>query len=303
MERLRPYLRWRYINLLLFALILVALGVVLGPIALNRPAVLQVTPADGAADANPTAGVQILFSQWVRPDSVQSALAFDPPVEFAVIGSGFPRPGPSLVTIQPTGGLRYGAKYRLAIGPGVRNMLGRELEQPLSVAFATAPYVTVARFGPEQGAQAVSLNAPITVEFGAPVVPADQIAAAAEDPRLADRLPQPLVLAPPAEGVGRWLSPTLFGFYPSRLHAATSYTASVRAEVTPDGRARLEQPVSWQFRTAAPLLAGTRPYDGAIDTPAAGEVEVRLEQDVDVASAGKAFVLREIESGTPVPGS
>src|SRR5690349_9177521 len=106
MERLRPYLRWRNINLLLFALVLIALGVVFGPIALNPPAVLQITPADGAADANPAAGIQIRFSQWVRPDSVQSAVAFDPPVEFAVLGSGFPRPGPALVTIQPTGGLR-----------------------------------------------------------------------------------------------------------------------------------------------------------------------------------------------------
>ncbi len=304
MERLRPYLRWRNINLLLFVLILVALGVVLGPIALNAPTVLRVTPADGAADANPAAGVQIVFSQWVRPDSVQSAVAFDPPAEFVVIGSGFPRPGPATVTIQPTGGLRYGAKYRLTLGAGVRNMLGRALEQPLSIAFATAPYVKVAHFGPEQDANAVPLNAPITVEFGAPVVPAAQIAAAAEDPRLADALPQPLGLAPAAPGVGRWLSPTLFGFYPAaELHAATKYTASLRPELTPDGSARLEQPVSWSFRTAAPLLAGTRPYDGAIDTPASGEVEVRLAHDVDLASASAAFVLRALDTGVPVQGS
>ncbi len=304
MKNLHPYLRWRNINLVLFALILVALGVVLGPIALNGPTVLRVTPADGAADANPAAGVQIVFSQWVRPDSVQEAVAFDPPAEFVVIGSGFPRPGPSIVTIQPTGGLRYGAKYRLRVGAGVRNMLGRTLEQPLSIAFATAPYVTVAHFGPAQGTNEVALNAPITVEFGTPVVPAAQIAAAAEDPRLADALPQPLALAPAATGVGRWLSPTLFGFYPAaELHAATKYTASLRPDLTPDGSARLEQPVSWSFQTAAPLLVGTRPFDGALDTPASGEIEVRLAHDVDVASAGKAFVLRAIDTGEPVQGS
>src|SRR6478672_4468040 len=144
MQHLRPYLRWRNINLVLFALILVALGSVLGPIASTAPTVLRVTPADGAADANPAAGVQIVFSQWVRPDSVQSAVAFDPPVEFAVIGSGFPQLGPATITIQPTGGLRYGAKYRLTLGAGVRNMLGRASEQPLAIAFATAPYIKVA---------------------------------------------------------------------------------------------------------------------------------------------------------------
>ena len=304
MERLRPYLRWRTINLVLFALILVALGVVLGPIALNSPTLLRVTPADGVADANPAAGVQLVFSQWVRPDSVQSAVTFDPPVEFVVIGAGFPQLGPATVTIQPTGGLRYGEKYRLTLGAGVRNMLGRASEQPLAIAFATAPYVTVAHFGPEPGAKDIPLNTPITVEFGAPVVPADQIAAAAEDPRLADALPQPLMLAPVAAGVGRWLSPTLFGFYPAaELHAATKYTASLRPDVTPDGSARLEQPVSWSFQTAAPLLAGTRPFDGASDTPASGEVEVRLARDVDVAAAGKAFVLRALDTGVPVQGS
>src|SRR5688500_7832161 len=129
MERLRSHLRWRNINLLLFVLVLVALGVVLGPIALTAPTVLRVTPADGVADATPAGAVQIVFSQWLRSDSVQSAVALDPPVEFAVIGSGFPRLGPATVTIQPTGGLRYGTKYRLTLGAGVRNMLGRAFEQ------------------------------------------------------------------------------------------------------------------------------------------------------------------------------
>src|SRR5690242_8169678 len=115
MERLYPYLRWRNINMALFALLLVALGVVLGPIALTAPAVVRVAPADGMADANPAAGVQISFSQWVRPDSVQSAVAFDPPVDFTVVGAGFPRLGPATLTIQPTGGLRYGAKYHLTV--------------------------------------------------------------------------------------------------------------------------------------------------------------------------------------------
>ena len=75
MERLRSYLRWRNINIVLLALVLVALGVVLALLALAGPRIVQVTPADGAADANPLAGVQITFSQWVRPDSVRQAVA------------------------------------------------------------------------------------------------------------------------------------------------------------------------------------------------------------------------------------
>ncbi|MBK9713609.1 MAG: Ig-like domain-containing protein [Kouleothrix sp.] len=311
MERLRPYLRLRYINAALFALVVLVAALVFGPLALSGPAIVGVTPAEGAADANPQAGIQIVFSQWVRPGSLRAALAFDPPVEFTVSEPGLPRAGASLVIVQPQGGLRYGVKYRLTVGVGVQNMLGRTLDQPLALSFATAPYVSVARFAPEQGADAVALGAPITVEFAAPVVEPGQVAAAAQDPRLADALPGAdeqkwplLTFDPPAPGVGRWLSPTLFGFYPAgSLRAATSYKVALRADVTPDGKARMVEPVSWSFRTAAPLLAGARPYDGATEVPATGEVEVRLEPDVDVASAGQSFSLRDLATGVPVSGS
>ncbi|HEX9370271.1 MAG TPA: Ig-like domain-containing protein, partial [Roseiflexaceae bacterium] len=304
MERLRPYLRLRYINITLLALVVLAAGAVFGPIALSGPQVVGVSPADGAASANPQVGVQITFSQWVRPESVRRAVSFDPPVEFTVAEPGLPRAGAALVVIQPQGGLRYGTTYRVTIAAGVQNMFGRALEQPLALAFATAPYVPVARFGPEAGAKDVPLNAPITVEFGAPIVSAEQVAAAAQDPRLADALPQPVSLSPEAKGVGRWLAPTLFGFYPDGgLRAATTYTASLGADLTPDGQARLEKPIAWGFTTAAPLLAGARPYDGATDVPASGEVEVRLEPDVDAAAAGQSFSLREVASGAPVQGS
>jgi uncharacterized protein YfaS (alpha-2-macroglobulin family) len=321
MERMRPYLRLRYLNLALLVLVLAALALVGGPLALDGPKVVQVTPADGTADANPQAGVQITFSQWVRADSLRAALAFDPPVEFSVLDPGWPRAGATTVTVQPAGGLRYGAKYRLTVGAGVQNLFGRAMDAPATLAFATAPYVPVASFGPEMGTRDVALDTPILVEFGAPVVSAEQLAAAANDPKLADQLPgaKPQVelagptqtegvpfvaLTPAVKGIGRWLSPTRFGFYPQeRLHAATTYTVTLNTGISPDGRWRLEKPVAWSFTTAKPLLAGARPFDGATDVPASGEVEVRLEPDVDVTSAGGSFSLREAESGTPVPGS
>jgi uncharacterized protein YfaS (alpha-2-macroglobulin family) len=304
MERLRYYLRWRNINIALAALVLIAAGVVFGPLAAGGPRVVQVAPSDGAADANPQAGVQIVFSQWVRPDSVRGAVSFDPPVEFDVDAPSFPRAGATLVTIQPRGGLRYGASYRMTLADGVQNLFGRTIAQPLSLAFATVPYATVASHGPAEGATDIGLRAPILVEFGAQLVPADTIAAAADDPRLADALPQPLELSPAAPGVGRWLSPTQFGFYPSEpLHAATKYTATVKADVSSDGKLRLERPVAWSFSTAAPLLAGTRPFDGATEVPAAGAIEVRLEPDVDVDAAGRSFSLRVAGSSAPVAGA
>ncbi len=214
------------------------------------------------------------------------------------------RPWHSVVLIQPQGGLQYGTQYRLSLDSSARNLLGRSLGQPLAIEFATVPYIAVKQLGPQQDAEQVPLRSPITVEFEAPVVPVDLIAAAAQDPALADTLPQPLTLAPAAEGVGRWLSPTLYGFYPEAgLHAATSYTATVSVDISPDGKWRLERPVAWRFSTEAPLLVGVRPYDGAVEVPADGAVEVRLAPDVDVASAGAHFSLYLADGGAQVQGT
>ncbi len=239
MERLRPYLTPRNLVVALVALLLIGLSVPLAPLSLAGPKVVSIAPADGAADANPQTTIRVEFDQWVALASVASALRFDPPVEFTIDYAESPRPWRSVVLIQPQGGLRYGQRYQLTIDGLVRNMLGRGMADPHTVAFATANYVTVASFGPGQSAQQVALHAPITIEFGAPVVSAEQVAAAAADPALAAQLPggdqrsSPLALDPPAEGVGRWLSPTLYGFYPTGgLHAATEYQATIRPEIT-----------------------------------------------------------------------
>jgi alpha-2-macroglobulin len=304
MNRLRPYLIPRNMIVAAVALLLVALSVPLGPLALSGPQVVAIAPADGTGDANPQAPIRVEFDQWVSLGSVGSAVTLDPPAEFTVAQDGVPRPWGSAVLIQPKGALRYGARYTLRLNNQVRNILGRAIAQPLTVVFATAPYVTVARFGPAQGARDVALNAPITVEFGTPIVPAEQIAAAAQDTALADSLPKPLALTPETKGIGRWLSPTLYGFYPDGgLHAATEYNATVLATITPDGKARLEKETAWRFTTAAPLLVGTRPYDGATETPAGGPVEVRLAPDVDVDSASAHFALVEAATGVPVTGT
>jgi uncharacterized protein YfaS (alpha-2-macroglobulin family) len=286
------------------ALLVAALSVLLGPLALSGPHIVAITPIDGAADANPQAPIRVEFDQWVSPSAVVGAIALDPPTEFTVVQDGAARPWGSAVLIQPKSALRYGARYHLTISNQLRNILGRALVQPLALTFDTAPYVTVARFGPAQDARDVPLNAPLTVEFGAPVVPAEQIAAAAQDSGLADSLPQPLRLTPETKGVGRWLSPTLYGFYPEGgLRAAAEYNAVVSAQLVPDGKARLEKEVAWSFTTAAPLLVGARPFDGATEAPANGPVEVRLAPDVDLDSAGAHFALVDAATGVPVAGT
>ncbi|HEY0602747.1 MAG TPA: Ig-like domain-containing protein [Herpetosiphonaceae bacterium] len=295
MKPFRSYLTRRKILIAVAAIVVLALGAILGPLALAGPRIVRVTPSDGATDVSPQSAFRVEFDQWVLPDSIEATI--EPPVPFTIQWQR------SAIVLTPQSGLNYNTRYRLTV-KSARNILGRANTSATPIAFATLPYATVARFGPEQDAANVAQRAPITVEFSAPVVSAEMIAAAAQDPGLADSLPQPLALSPQQTGLGRWLSPTLYGFYPENgLHAATTYTATVRADVTPDGRTRLENPVRWQFTTEAPLLAGTRPFDGATDVPTTSEVEARLAPDVDSSSAKDHFALYNVDSGTQVQGT
>ncbi len=278
-------------------ILLVGAGAFTAPLLLRGPQLLSATPTDGATDANPQAELRLEFDQTVQESSLAGAVHLDPPVEVAVSSAG------GVVTIRPQGGLRYGASYRLTIDPSVKNVLGRTLEAPRTIAFTTLPYVGVGPVTPADGAQAIPSLAPVTVEFSAPVISAAQVAAAAADPRLGTALPQPLSFEPPAPGAGQWLSPTRYSFAPTAgWSAATTYTLTLAPQLTGDGRAQLEQPYTWRFQTAATVLANTRPFDGQADVAADGEIEVRLARDVDADSAAKNFTLATAD-GKPVQGT
>ena len=278
-------------------LLLVGAGAFAAPLLLRGPQLLSATPTAGTTDANPQAELRLEFDQPVQQASLAGALRLDPPAELTVSSAG------AVVTIRPQGGLRYGASYRLTIDASLRNMLGRGMDAPQSIAFTTVPYLNVAVVTPADGAQAIPAVAPVTVEFNAPVVSAEQVAAAANDPRISTTLPQPLTFDPPTPGAGQWLSPTRYSFAPAEgWSAATSYTLTLQPQLTADGRAHLEQAYSWRFATAATVLAATRPFDGQTEVSAEGEIEVRLARNVDVKSASEHFTLTTSDD-KPVDGT
>ncbi|GEM_PF-56985 len=306
-----PSIRPRYLLIVVLIGLLVGVSIPTGPLLISGPRLLEATPADQASDVNPQAPLQLVFDQWVNTESLSKAISFNPPVEFTVEHAESPRPWRSVINVVPSGGLRYGQRYTLTLGAGVRNLLGRATAEPQSLAFATSNYLTVAKIAPVERAERVPLHTPITINFGAPVVSPEQVAAAAEDPTLAAQLPgsgqdQPtlLTLDPPVAGVGRWLSPTMYGFYPTeRLRAATEYRATLTDAISTDGRAQLERPLTWNFITEAPLLLGTQPFDGASDVPVDSVVEVQLDPDVDVDSAMAHFALADASTGEAVEGT
>jgi alpha-2-macroglobulin len=206
-----------------------------------------------------------------------------------------------LLTYKP---LLYAA---LAVGllVGLGWMLTQLTHQPVP-----SGVVSVVRVSPVNGASGIALNTPITIAFDQPIVLTDTLAAAAEDPRLNASLPQPLVLSEsagsgvPIEGVGHWLAPSLYGFSPKDgLRAATTYTVSLRADALPGVKVQAINPNAWRFSTASPLFTDVRPFDGAADVPLSSAVEIHLDREVDVASAGAHFRLIDQASNRTVEGA
>lgn len=155
---------------------------------------------------------------------------------------------------------------------------------------------------PAPGAIDVGLDSAITVTFDRPAVLTATLALAADDPSAAS-LPQPLLVTAsgdpgaPVPGEGQWLTPAIYSFTPrGRLHAAETYTVSLRPELAAAGSA------PWSFSTGWELVSGTRPYDGAAEVPLDTPVTVYLGPDVDAASAAERFRLAVAESDAALPG-
>ncbi len=298
MSRLRQLLNPRG------GLILLALGLVLGigaysvPLLLRGPQLLRSTPINGADNLNPRSELRLEFDQPLQGASLQGAVRIEPALDFEISTQG------SVITLRPRESFSYGANYTLSIDGSIRNLLGRSMAAPVQLSFATLPYVAISAVTPGDGADGLAANAPLSVEFSAPVVSVEQVQAAADDPRLAEQLPQPLLSDPPTPGVGRWLSPTRFSFAPTNgWSAATSYTLTIPKELAADGSAALAQPFSWSFRTGATVLAGTRPYDTQVDVAAESAIELRLARDVDGASLAERFTLTAVGERVAVAGT
>ncbi len=264
------------------------------------PRIVAIMPADGTTHVSPQQVIRITFDQEITPNSLASAISFDPPVDFTIAES------PEGYLIQPNGELQYETTYHVRISTKVASSYGQRLAEPLEIGFTTSPFVTVREMEPPPDAEDVALHTPIRLVFDKPVVSEQTLASAAQDPTIAEQLPAPLRLDGPSgrvDGVGHWLSPDTYSFYPEGgLQTAADYTASVNTDVAAAGQVYIKQPGAWRFHTRKVLAVKPRPADGEKDVIPDRAIEVRFSPDVDVAAASTHFHLNEKQSGTPVAG-
>ncbi len=290
----------RFLLLLLSFLLLLLLGggvwLVqrgLRPVEDQRsPTVVQAMPTSTEAVSRATP-IEFVFDQQMDRPSVEAALsavpAFPYDLEWSSEGAG------DRLVVRPRDALAWDTRYQISVGTEALNQAGRPLEAAASVAFTTADEVNVTDVTPGSRSETVDVNQPITVRFDRPLVEVGSLEAQ-------DELPQPLLINPPVEGIGRWLAADLYGFYPSEgLSRGTAYEITVSPVVVPG----VELPASfeWSFVTEGPRVAASFPFDGASEVASATAIRLLFAQPMDRASVEGNFQLSAQGADVPVAGS
>src|SRR5437762_2869585 len=83
------------------------------PFLSARPALVSITPPDGASSVSPRARTTLRFNVPMNPRSVERALRIDPPLPVVLRWSD----DGTTLTISPTASMQAESTYRLTLGP------------------------------------------------------------------------------------------------------------------------------------------------------------------------------------------
>lgn len=261
------------------------------PEARQSPAVLEVSPASDAAVSRATT-LEIAFDQQMDRASVEEALSVSPEFTYDVEWTSEGR-GDRLI-IHPREALEWETTYEATLGTEAQNLEGRPLESPVELAFTTGSETNVAEVLPTPAATSVDPSQPITIRFDRPLVEVDSL-------EEQEGLPQPLLISPPVEGIGRWIAPDTYGFYPTQeLVAGTEYQVTISSVIAP--AVELPETYEWSFVTEGPRVEASFPYEGASEVERATSIRLLFNQPMDRKSVQNNFQLSVEGEEVPVAG-
>lgn len=261
------------------------------PEARENPTVVSTLP-DGSGPASRATTLEFLFSQQMDHVSVEAALTLSPTVAYSAQWQSEGR-GERLI-VQPTQALSWETTYHATLAASAQNTQGRPLAAPITLSFTTGGQVQVAAVTPAEGTMEVELNQPITIRFDRPLVEVTSLEEQAD-------LPQPVVIEPPLQGIGRWLAPDTYSFYPEdELTAGTEYVVRVSPAVAP--AMELADAYEWTFTTTGPRLTASYPFDGASEVERATAITLLFSQPMDRESVEENFQLSARGEEVPVAG-
>lgn len=245
------------------------------------PAVVGVSPPDGAREVSPRTSIVIQFSAPMNPPAVERAVRIEPVIDVA---HGWDADRTTL-TLTPTHALQAGARYRVTITEAALSRYFRPIGQPFTWTFETAPPAAVTALWPRDGSVAVSLDTPVGVRFSRPIASANALTHS--------RLFPALRSDPPLSGSVTWLDPVTLLFRPSEpLRPGVRYTFSLDSNLTDQSGVPLGRTYTWSFTTLAPSVRDVSPPPHARQVGPYEPLRIVFSHPVDLRALELRFRLR-----------
>lgn len=257
------------------------------PLLSDPPAVVAVSPPDGARDISLRTSITLQFRSPMNPVSTEQSLQIEPATDVVYAWDA----ARTMLTVTPVTAWQAGMRYRVTLTGRALSQYFRPLEQSFTFTFETAPPAAITALWPRDGSVDVPLDTAVSVRFSRPIAPPDTFARPVPFPALRSD--------PPLPGSAIWLDPVTLLFRPSEpLRPGVRYTFSLDSTLTdPDG-IPLGRTYIWSFTTLAPTVRAVSPPPNARQVGPFEPLRIVLSQPVDLQA------LNDVLSITPMaPGS
>ncbi|MFQ5434779.1 MAG: Ig-like domain-containing protein, partial [Anaerolineae bacterium] len=250
------------------------------------PQVVYSSPAPGE-EVLLDGAITIRFDQPMDRSSVEMAFRIETGDGRSAVDGAFSWPRADTLLFTPSQ-LQRRQTYKISIGETAVAANGLPLELPVELALQTVGFLEVSQVIPANNSQEILPDSAITVFFNRPVVP---LVATGQQ----SGLPDPLRFNPPVDGVGEWVSTSIYRFTPDApLAGATTYQIQVDPDLADITGAVLERSVSWRFTTVQPEVISITPENGAESVPLDGEITITFNMPMDRGSAETAVSVRSL---------
>ncbi len=248
------------------------------------PGVVQTSPAAGEELALDGA-ITILFDQPMDQESVVDSFSLSDAASSQKIEGDFHWQGSDTVVFSPSLPLQLEKQYEVLVEDSARGRNGKPIREPVLLQVQTVGFLGVSQTIPAANSSEITTDAAIIVAFNRPVVPLVSTSQQGD-------LPQPMELEPPVEGVGQWLSTSIYQFTPDLpLAGASQYSDRIPAGLTDVTGGELEEEFGWTFTTVGPAVVSSSIADGATGLGPSEPISVTFNMPMAEASTESAISL------------